>query len=916
MRSRIWKFLALLTLVTQPALFAAAPVCTNTKTELVSINSSGTTVANGDSSQQDISEEGRYVAFRSHATDVVAFPVNQQLGINIYLRDRLNGTVQVLDDRPIGQGFNDAPQDFVVSGDGHAIAFETLAGNVTAVPDTNGHTDIYIKDFRTNSFLRATVPDSSITTTTQSQHHAGNFSTNRDARYVGFVSSGLVFSPEYYAFPEPTNVFNFHIYVRDTLANRTYLVTRGVNAQGQPAPLNGTVGRPVLAANGQLLAFTTDSTNLRNFPSAGGRRDVYIAAFNGTTWDVIEKIVTQSDSIDYVNRNDISISPDGRYVAYIASEQSGLAGELYVYDRQSATTFRPRPGGTRPQFAFASRPKLGYETIAWQDYDLTGEGFGGAFWIHFSAPTVLQRIGRETNGAPACCGSNGNGGQPGGIALSADGRWATYHSASPRIVPPDGNGTYDVFVQRMTPAADFTFVCTSLTCSFDAAPTQSACPLQVYKWSFGDSGVATGTPNVHTYASAGQYPVTLTVTDVNGATSAITKLVTPAAGSPGAATSYVALTPCRIWDSRNPGNGRIPSGQELILSISNPPQGCAPNPNARAASINVAIVTPDAQGYLSAYAAGSPSVTSALNFAPATSPRANNMIVPVAANGTIALKPMLASGSTDIVVDINGYFTDSPGVGVTPLGFQSLTPCRVYDSRLNGGAPYTQGEIRSLTVRGVCGIPSGAAAASLNAAVVGATTDGHLTLFPAGPSVPLASTLNYKAAPTGATANGARVALAAGSPDLGTLMAVYGGAAHLVLDANGYFKNGAPLQYTAVTPCRALDSRLAAQGPALQANETRALQIRGNCGIPSDAQAAMVNVTVVGPTSNGYVLAYPSGTTRPLASTINFPAGEPAEANGTIVPLSQTLPNDLSIFALLSGGATTHVVIDVFGYFR
>ncbi|HEX8251807.1 MAG TPA: hypothetical protein VF846_01570, partial [Thermoanaerobaculia bacterium] len=264
MKSRS-SFVSALLLFFSITAHGAAPPCRSTATALISAATTGA-VGNGDSSLQDINADGRYVAFRSYASDIVSYPVNRAMGVNVYVRDRSDGSVRVVDDNPPNQGFNDAVQHFALSADGQKIAFGTLASNVAAgVSDTNGKTDVYVKNFSTNSFLRATVPDSSITTTQQSLHHAGGaFSTSADSRYVAFVSSGLVFAPEYYAYPEPTNVFYFHIYVRDTAANRTYIVTRGVNAQGNPAALNGRVSRPVMAANGQLLAFTTDSTNLRN----------------------------------------------------------------------------------------------------------------------------------------------------------------------------------------------------------------------------------------------------------------------------------------------------------------------------------------------------------------------------------------------------------------------------------------------------------------------------------------------------------------------------------------------------------------------------------------------------------------------------------------------------------------------------
>ena len=150
MRTRSWlSVLVTLLLFAAAALRAAAPACSSVQTSLVS-TSTGGTAGNDNSSQQDINEDGRYVLFRSYATDVVSYPVNRPLGANVYLRDRANGSVQVLDDHAPGQGFNDQAASFALSGDGHSAAFDTLASNVApGVSDTNGKLDVYVKNFQT-----------------------------------------------------------------------------------------------------------------------------------------------------------------------------------------------------------------------------------------------------------------------------------------------------------------------------------------------------------------------------------------------------------------------------------------------------------------------------------------------------------------------------------------------------------------------------------------------------------------------------------------------------------------------------------------------------------------------------------------------------------------------------------------------
>jgi hypothetical protein len=86
----------------------------------------------------------------------------------------------------------------------------------------------------------------------------------------------------------------------------------------------------------------------------------------------------------------------------------------------------------------------------------------------------------------------------------------------------------------------------------------------------------------------------------------------------------------------------------------------------------------------------------------------------------------------------------------------------------------------------------------------------------------------------------------------------------------------------------------------------------GRCGIPPEADALALNVTVTEPTAPGHITVYPLGVPLPLASTINFRAGL-TRANNAIIPLGTG--DSIAVFCGQSSG-TTHFVIDVVGYFR
>ena len=154
-------------------------------------------------------------------------------------------------------------------------------------------------------------------------------------------------------------------------------------------------------------------------------------------------------------------------------------------------------------------------------------------------------------------------------------------------------------------------------------------------------------------------------------------------------------------------------------------------------------------------------------------------------------------------------------------------------------------------------------------------------------------------------------------PALGSAFLVLALAAPAAAQAAG------PFQFHSLTPCRIVDTRLPAQtvgqyGPVLQSGVERKFPVQGNCGVPVGAKAATLNVTVAAPTNQGNLRLFPSGIVAPNVSTINFPPGTSALANGAIVPLAdQSLqPSDLAVLPTVVSNGQVHLILDVTGYFQ
>jgi len=210
---------------------------------------------------------------------------------------------------------------------------------------------------------------------------------------------------------------------------------------------------------------------------------------------------------------------------------------------------------------------------------------------------------------------------------------------------------------------------------------------------------------------------------------------------------------------------------------------------------------------------------------------------------------------------------------------------------------------------GSCKIPPTAAAYALNVTVVPKAPLGYLTIWPAGQPQPTVSTLN--SLDMLVKANAAIVVAGAA----GGVSVFVTDATDVVIDINGYFAapgGSTGLAFYPVRPCRVIDTRNGPgplAGPALAQGQTRAIPVPASaCGVPVNAGAYSLNLTVVPTPSPRYITVWPTGAPMPVVSALNAPTGA-VTANAAIVPTG-------------TGGAinayatnATDLIIDINGYF-
>eukprot|EP01041_Mallomonas_annulata_P035206 gene35206-58117_t len=138
---------------------------------------------------------------------------------------------------------------------------------------------------------------------------------------------------------------------------------------------------------------------------------------------------------------------------------------------------------------------------------------------------------------------------------------------------------------------------------------------------------------------------------------------------------------------------------------------------------------------------------------------------------------------------------------------------------------------------------------------------------------------------------------------------------HLLVDLNGYY--GAASGFVSVVPGRVLDTRpgattvdaIGSNGGMRSPGSVTEVVVAGRGGVPANASAVVLNVTVTEPTGSSFLTVYPTGQLRPTASNLNTSPGQTV-SNMVIVPVG--LNGRISIYNL---NGTAQVVVDVLGWF-
>jgi Tol biopolymer transport system component len=277
----------------------------------------------GDSYNPTVSADGRYVAFRSEATNLVAGDLN---GVqDVFVRDRQTGTTTLVSRNSGGVEGDGVSDGAFISPDGRYVTFRSEATNLVA-DDTNGMPDIFVRDRQTGT--TTLVSRSSAGVVGDGSSDSPVISTNN--RYVAFESTAANLAAG------DTNT-KWDIFVRDRQTGTTTLVSKSsAGVEGDEHSYY-----PSLSSDGRYVTFSSLAANLVT-GDTNGFDDIFVRdRQTGTTTRVSKSSAgVEADSYSY----HAPVSADGRFVVFESNAANLVSGDtngdydIFVRDRQTGTT--------------------------------------------------------------------------------------------------------------------------------------------------------------------------------------------------------------------------------------------------------------------------------------------------------------------------------------------------------------------------------------------------------------------------------------------------------------------------------------------------------------------------------------------------------------------------------------------------
>lgn len=264
-------------------------------TRLVSKRVNGGQGGNKESIDASISKDGRWVAYESAATNLIA---NDGNGVrDVFLYDRTTGENKRISVSSGGKAGNGGSTDPAVSADGRFVAYTSYAKNLVK-GDTNGKRDVFVYNRLKNKTERASVR----TGGKQANGASWNGTISGNGRFVAFESKARNLA-------KADTSRNRDVFVYDRWKKRVQQVSK--TSGGKQA--KGESGDPTISNNGRWIAFESTAANLAK-GDTNKKRDSFVRDRTKGKTRIVSK--RSNGKIAWGDQDDPFISGDGKYVVF------------------------------------------------------------------------------------------------------------------------------------------------------------------------------------------------------------------------------------------------------------------------------------------------------------------------------------------------------------------------------------------------------------------------------------------------------------------------------------------------------------------------------------------------------------------------------------------------------------------------
>ena len=285
-----------------------------------------------------ISGDGRFVVMESGSPDLV--PDDNNWARDIFLRDRQTGTMTRLSVGSGGIESDNFSGFAAISTNGRHVVFASSGSNL--VPgDTNGVTDIFVRDLDANRTVRVSVA----TDGTESDDYSYWSTISATGRFVAFISQATTLAPG----PAPYGPTQVYVHDRDADGNGTLDETGGTTTTIESVSSSGAIAdsftqQPRISADGRFLLFESAATNLDSVGNPNSSNHVYLRDRQAGVTTLIDRALTGGPSSWGTDYRSADMTDDGRFITYTTYSQDIIPGytswnsQALRFDRQTQST--------------------------------------------------------------------------------------------------------------------------------------------------------------------------------------------------------------------------------------------------------------------------------------------------------------------------------------------------------------------------------------------------------------------------------------------------------------------------------------------------------------------------------------------------------------------------------------------------